>query len=180
VPATVGSDGFATFSAVKAINVDGIVTAYGAKYDGSKIVLTPVTEIPANTGVIIEAAAGTYTIPAINSVSALGSINELQVSDGSVKGNGTSIYALGKDKTTSKVGFILVKSGTTIPEGKAYLNIAGGAREFIGFGDEDATGIDAVKQSAKADNLYFNLAGQRVAQPTKGLYIVNGKKVIVK
>ena len=119
-------------------------------------------------------------IPAINSASALGSINELLVSDGSVKGNGTSIYALGIDKNTSKVGFILVKSGTSIPAGKAYLNIVASGREFIGFGDEDATGIEAVKQNAKADNQYFNLAGQRVTQPTKGLYIVNGKKVIVK
>ena len=177
VPATVGSDGFATFSAVKAINVDGIVTAYGAKYDGSKIVLTPVTEIPANTGVIIEAAAGTYTIPAINSASALGSINELQVSNGSVTGNGSTIYALGKKGT--KVGFIKVANGVTIPAGKAYLVISASARDFIGF-DEDATGIEAVQQEAKADTQYFNLAGQRVAQPAKGLYIVNGKKVIIK
>ena len=177
VSATVGADGFATYSAVKAINVDGIVTAYGAKYDGSKIVLTPVTKIPANTGVIIEAAAGTYTIPAINSASALGSSNELQVSNGSVTGNGSTIYALGKKGT--KVGFIKVADGVTIPAGKAYLVISASARDFIGF-DEDATGIEVVQQEAKADTQYFNLAGQRVAQPTKGLYIVNGKKVIVK
>ena len=30
------------------------------------------------------------------------------------------------------------------------------------------------------DKVVYNLAGQRVAQPTKGLYIVNGKKVIIK
>ena len=54
-----------------------------------------------------------------------------------------------------------------------------GARDFLGF-DDDTTGIESVEQSTKADNLYFNLAGQRVVQPTKGLYIVNGKKVIIK
>lgn len=44
---------------------------------------------------------------------------------------------------------------------------------------KDGTAISAVKlqKSAAADE-YFNLAGQRVAQPTKGLYIVNGKKII--
>jgi len=74
-----------------------------------------------------------------------------------------------------------VKNGTKIPAGKAYIVIAGGsAREFIGFGENETTGIEAVQQNAKADNQYFNLAGQRVAQPTKGLYIVNGKKVIIK
>jgi hypothetical protein len=45
-----------------------------------------------------------------------------------------------------------------------------------------ATGITNVAKSQEqtANSQYFNLAGQRVAQPTKGLYIVNGKKVIVK
>ena len=47
---------------------------------------------------------------------------------------------------------------------------------------DGGTGIAAVAKSQEqtANSQYFNLAGQRVAQPTKGLYIVNGKKVIVK
>ena len=46
----------------------------------------------------------------------------------------------------------------------------------------DATGIANVAKSQEqtANSQYFNLAGQRVAHPAKGLYIVNGKKVIVK
>ena len=44
---------------------------------------------------------------------------------------------------------------------------------------KDGTAISAVKaQKAAAEGEYFNLAGQRVAQPAKGLYIVNGKKII--
>lgn len=34
--------------------------------------------------------------------------------------------------------------------------------------------------SEKVNSQYFNLAGQRIAQPTKGLYIVNGKTYLVK
>ena len=46
---------------------------------------------------------------------------------------------------------------------------------------DDATGIDAtLVNSEKVNSQYFNLAGQRVAHPAKGLYIVNGKKVLVK
>ena len=179
-PVSVGATGFASYGFARPVNVDGVVSAYAAKYSGSSIVLTPVTEIPAGEGVIIEAPAGEYGVCSIRSAVALGDVNQLLVSDGKIVGNGTSIYALGKDKTTSKVGFILVKNGITIPEGRAYLNITGNAREFIGFGDEDATGVETIKQEAKADNQYFNLSGQRVAQPTKGLYIVNGKKVIIK
>jgi hypothetical protein len=45
--------------------------------------------------------------------------------------------------------------------------------------DAVITGITTVKsQKAAAADEYFNLAGQRIAQPTKGLYIVNGKKII--
>ena len=42
------------------------------------------------------------------------------------------------------------------------------------------TGIQNVNRETITNNRYYNLAGQRVAQPTKGMYIVNGKKVIIK
>lgn len=42
------------------------------------------------------------------------------------------------------------------------------------------TGIKTIQGSAKTSEVAFNLAGQRLAQPTKGLYIINGKKVFVK
>ena len=173
----VGDAGYSTFSASKAVKMRG-VTAYSAKVVGSSVQLTEVTEVPAGAGVIIEAAKGTYKVPVIESASEIDAINDLQVSNGSVEGDG-SIYALGKKD--DKVGFMKVKSHVAVPAGKAYIVIAGGsAREFIGFGENETTGIEAVQQNAKADNQYFNLAGQRVAQPTKGLYIVNGKKVIIK
>ena len=107
--------------------------------------------------------------------------NELLVSNGSITGNSSTIYALGKKNDV--VGFMKVKNGTKIPAGKAYLVIPPtvGALDFIGFADEDVTGVNEVKgQKKEGRSEYFNLAGQRVAQPTKGLYIVNGKKVILK
>ena len=173
---TVGAAGWTTFSYNKAIGL-GAINAYSAKYESGYVKLTKVTAAPANTGVIIEAAPGTYKIPTLESAAPLDD-NELLVSDGSIVGNGSTIYAL--TKKDDKVGFMKVKDGVKIPAGKAYLNVAGGgARDFLGF-DDETTGIEAVEQAAKADNQYFNLAGQRVAQPTKGLYIVNGKKVIIK
>lgn len=174
---TVGSAGWTTFSYNKAIGLGGI-NAYSAKYQSGYVKLTKITAAPANTGVIIEAAPGTYKIPTLDSAADLED-NDLLVSDGTITGNGSTIYAL--SKKDDKVGFMKVKSGVAIPAGKAYLVIASGdARDFLGF-DDETTGIEAVEQQAtKADNQYFNLAGQRVAQPTKGLYIVNGKKVVIK
>ena len=47
---------------------------------------------------------------------------------------------------------------------------------------KETTGIENVANSKErtANSLFFNLAGQRVPNPRKGLYIVNGKKVIMK
>ncbi len=175
----VGDAGYSTFSANKAVKMRG-VTAYAAKYQDGHIALTPVTNVPANTGVIIEAAKNNYKVPVIESAESIASVNDLLVSNGTVTGNSSTIYALGKKG--DKVGFMRVKTDVTIPSGKAYLVIpTAGARDFIGFADDDVTGVNVVKgQMEDERSEYFNLAGQRVAQPTKGLYIVNGKKVILK
>lgn len=175
---TIGESGYATCRFSRPVNVEGVVTAYTASYDGSKIVLTPVTKIPAGAGVVIEAAEGEYEVITIRNASAL-SNNDLAISDGTVAGDGSTIYALGNVGGVS--GFVKVKNGTVIPMGKAYLTIAGGnARDFIGLFDDDVTGINEIEAAKTNVEGYFNLAGQRVAQPTKGLYIVNGKKVIIK
>ena len=174
----VGSAGFTAFSSDNGFATSDIVTAYGAKYDGNKIVLTPVTEIPAGAGVIIEAAEGTYKVPVIEGASSIASVNDLLVSDGTAKSDG-SYYALANK--SQGVGFYKVKSGLAVPAGKPYLVIsAGGAPDFLGFDGDDTTSISEMNVKDQADGTYFNLAGQRVAQPTKGLYIVNGKKVVIK
>ena len=172
----VGPSDWASYScATKAVSL-GEAKGYKVKYEGGNILLEAVTQVPAGEAVLIE-GAGAYSFSVIPSAAAITG-NELLVSDGSITGDGSTIYALGKKGDV--VGFAKVKSGATVPAGKAYLVIGGGgARDFIGF-DDETTGIESVKQQAKADNQYFNIAGQRVAQPTKGLYIVNGKKVIIK
>ena len=67
---------------------------------------------------------------------------------------------------------------------RAYITqtASGGARMAVNFnleGDEVA-GISTVNSEAPNYNRYYDMQGRRVAQPTKGLYIVNGKKVLVK
>ena len=70
-------------------------------------------------------------------------------------------------------------STATIKSFRAYLTDVSGARE-ITFEDETTGLTDVSSKMSDGRGECFNLAGQRVAQPTKGLYIVNGKKVIVK
>ncbi len=79
--------------------------------------------------------------------------------------------------------FVKSVSGT-IPANRGYLVVPADEPQAhtlsIALGDE-ANGISEVVETAKMNNgQYYNLQGQRVAQPTKGLVIVNGKKMIVK
>ncbi|MBP3788560.1 MAG: hypothetical protein J6I52_02975 [Prevotella sp.] len=66
---------------------------------------------------------------------------------------------------------------------KITVSSEGGAaaREFIGFGSDETTGIKIVEnESKKCDHAVYTISGQRVQKPGKGLCIVNGRKVILK
>ena len=98
----------------------------------------------------------------------------------------TAITTISGDYTNfglSNGSFVKISDGT-LPANKAYLpiltaNVPSNARLSIIFEDE-TTGISNVESHMMNVEGYYNLAGQKVAQPTKGLYIVNGKKVIIK
>ena len=140
-----------------------------------------VTKIPAETPVILHAATeGTYTLTRAALGISLDDVtsNELQVSDGNVTGDGT-IYVLNKNP---EIGFYLLNQGKTLAEGKCYLQIEKNGAKFIGFHFEgEATGIAGLESANdKLQGTVYNLAGQRVATPAHGLYIVNGKKVFIK
>ncbi len=176
---TVTSAGYAT-CVTKAktdfSKTDGI-TAYIASVNGSKVKLTEVTKVPAGTGVILKGAAADYTLQPTTEATDDITGNELLVSNGTVTGDGT-IYVLGQN-SEGKVGFGLLKTGEVLAAGKAYLKISDASRSFIDI-DDNVTGIQQVKGSKSQVESYYNLNGQRVAQPTKGVYIVNGKKIIIK
>lgn len=179
---TIGS-GYATFGYPFAVDLSGLSEgqdAYTVTVIGDKAQLTSVKgkRIPANTGIILE-GSGNVTIPLTTDATDDITGNELLVSDGNVTGDGSTIYVLADGG--NGVGFYLLKSDKKVLAGKAYLEVTGSnSPSFIGIGD-DTTGIDEV--SSKTEEVrsdYFDLQGRRVAQPIKGLYIVNGKKVIVK
>ena len=179
----IGSTGYATFGYPFAVYLSGLSEgqdAYTVTVSGDKALLTSVKgmKIPANMGIILKGSNGdaislSLTTEAPDDITG----NELLVSDGTVTGDESgTIYVLANG--TSGVGFYLVEEGSAITAGKAYLSVP----QFIGFGDDnETTGIQTVANSQQsAANSYYDLQGRRVAQPTKGLYIVNGKKVVIK
>lgn len=169
---------FSSAYAVDCANLPSGVKAYKVStVAGGKATAEEVTEaVKAETGLILVAtAAGNYNIPVAASGSDISATNLLKaaVTEKTVAAN--EAYGLSEGK------FYLLEAGT-IPAGKAYLqasDITAAPELSIVFGGE-ATGIDTVKGEGFTVNGYYNLNGQRVAQPTKGLYIVNGHKVVIK
>ena len=144
--------------------------------------------IPAGTPVLLKATtANTYTLTEkIGDATAVPAGNLLYGSDTETTttggGAGAKYYAL--QDGANGIGFYwMATGGAAFTSGahKAWLAlpVAVGAPFFTLEGG--TTGINQVNgEGLKAQGEYYNLAGQRVAQPTKGLYIVGGKKVIVK
>lgn len=182
VDVKVSKAGWATWVAPRNVRFDE-GEAYTVKVIGDVANLTNVTEIPANTAVVLKGEQGTevtVTATVIKDNVVLETANDLKASKGEVVGNGKIYVLANKD---DKVGFYLLKEESTLPSGKAYLELEDNqeVRGFIGFNDNETTGISTTLMNNEAkNNEYYNLAGQRVAQPTKGLYIVNGKKLIIK
>ncbi len=96
-----------------------------------------------------------------------------------------NVYVLG-NKESAGVAFYKLKSTGTIRANKAYLkaNNSAAANAFFTFDfDATATGVDSINaqdSEENADIKIYDLQGRRVANPGKGIYIVNGKKVLMK
>ena len=192
VDATVGTYEWATFSnASKALDFTGVidVDAYLVTgHSGTAITKTKLTgTVPANTGLLLNGEANTYTIPVVASSSTDVSANLLKAGDGSSISaeSGKTKYVLGVE--SEKATFLkIVSTPATVPTGKAYLefNEKISAREFLDIDiDGVSTGINMVNGEGLKVNgseTYYDLQGRRVLYPTKGLYIVNGKKVVIK
>ena len=142
------------------------------------------TTIPANTPVLVEATEGTYTFTAETIWQA--AVSDVSSSDNALTGVfsktivPTGAYIL--TNTDEGLGFRLVDGTTNFVEAnRAYFSVDGAtaARIGIDFGGE-TTAVLSVALATQQTEQVYNLQGQRVDQPRHGLYIINGKKVIVK
>ena len=80
--------------------------------------------------------------------------------------------------------FVWVKDAGTLAAGKCWIELekseSAGARALSIVFDGETTGISSVKTAATIEGNCYDLSGRKVAKPTKGLYIVNGRKVVIK
>lgn len=147
------------------------------------------TVLPAGAAVVLKGAEGIHTFaPSSNNADALTG-NLLQAAteditcDASLYGR---MYVL--NKVNDKVGFYRLKQNSVLVEGRAYLIIdeepSGEAKTFLPFNfTEETSTPTAIEQPVVkeiASDVIYNLNGQRVTNPTRGLYIIGGKKVFIK
>jgi len=148
--------------------------------------------IPANTGVMIFANEGKYKLypsqlaPTEIVESKLhGVVKNTSVTALSQLEGGASIYVLSRG-VSEYTGFKVVGSTVkTIPAYKAYLPIEQSVLVKSiqwTFDSSESTDINLLGKERSNDGVdsVFDLSGRRVSKPTKGLYIINGKKVMIK
>lgn len=176
---------FATYVPTFNVVAPADVKVYTAKVneDKSAVVLTEVSAgsvIAKGTPVLVGAEAGSYTFEASAGEATTVADNDLKAAAADTKGDGATIYALVEQD--GKAVFAPLKEGVAVSLGHAYLKLpAASATRFysIQFGGE-TTGINEVNAAAKADGAYYTLQGVKTSKAAKGIYIHNGKKVVIK
>jgi hypothetical protein len=187
---SVGDAGLATYTSDMSLDyttVSASLIPYKATINGTTVTLTKATVVPAGEGVLLRSVSGeavdiavpvaSYSAWAAADNAFVGTIKEITVYQ--TEGNTTN-YVLSQEGEA--VGFFKASSvGTSVGANKAYLPVTStSSRLAVVFVDE-ATGIADVnaREGEKSSDIY-TLSGMRVAAPQKGLYIMNGKKVIIK
>ena len=194
----VSSAGYATYVSNYNLDFSSATTkAYKVKVDEKAVAtLTPVSQVPAKTPVLLYVSGGNgegEAIPVTSEAVAAVTGNDLVAGEGAEVATYETVVSENDytnmilNNGTEGIGFYFAND-KTVAANRAYLHIptdmapaASSARPMV-INFEGMTGINSVKgeESMVNGSETYNLQGQRVAQPTKGLYIINGKKVMMK
>lgn len=152
--------------------------------DGNTIKTTEIGDsiVTKGQGVMLKSSTGNIVMTKVDNGSRDSYVGNSLVGTSHSISNPGNAYVLNY-KTSRGVAFYKLSSTGTIGANKAYLvaNSTAAARAFFAFDTDATTGIDKVNaQNSEKEVKAFDLQGRRVAKPANGLYIVNGKKVIMK
>ncbi len=207
---SIGKASFAAPVDLDFTNVSGLKAFTATGYDKSTktIWLTRVMKVQKGEGVLLKGDPNSYEIPSAAVQSSYENMfvgntsgEEIQVQETSEDGSQTNYYLSGKDGS-----FVSVNGFAKIGNNKCYLALptsmvavsstrsAEDSYKFeepeviklpidfksIGGDDDGTTGVKEVKSGEAKSEKWFTLQGQRVENPGKGIYIRNGKKVVIK
>lgn len=182
---TVTTLGYASFSWPKALDFtnSGLTAFIATTCNGSSLRLEPVTKVPANTGLILKGSAGsenTYSLKTTKEATDDVSSNLLSSNTaGEYTVESDDIYVL-SNLDDGKPGFYLASQGIHVAKYKSYLQYPAGARRGLSFDEGTTTGIIDHSSATTADHNYYDLQGRRIDNPSSGIYVKAGKKLVIK
>ena len=174
-------------------NVEGLkaYAATGYKSNSQVVILTRLQTAAAGTGLFIKGEPGEYTVPVLEDTDEhtlnllVGTLEQTTVN--STDGNMSNFkFTIIEGEDTPM--FYQFEDNTPYSANRAYLQIptawlpatAAQKSVSISFEEGETTGIDEVEEPTTDEGIIYNLQGQKVENPTRGIYIVNGKKVFIK
>ena len=158
----------------------GLEAYYGKSQEVGTLKLEQATAVPANQGVVLKGTADTYTLSIATAAVTPIESNVLEGTNKLLEGITTDdYYTLGA--VDGVVGFYHPLA-TQLKANRAYISEVGGnVNAFtLVFEEGTQTAISQTETALGVSNVYYDLSGRRIATPGKGLYIKNGKKVLVK
>jgi hypothetical protein len=207
---SIGKASFAAPVDLDFTNVDGLKAFTATGYDKSTktIWLTRVMKVQKGEGVLLKGDAKEYEIPSVAVQSSYMNMfvgntsgDKIQVQEKSEDGSQTNFYLKGDGTFVSVNGYVNIgnnKCYLELPTSMVAVASTRGAEanyileeaeiiklpiSFRSIGN-DGDGTTGIKDQSSMFNVqsdaYYTLQGQRVAKPGKGLYIHNGKKVVIK
>ena len=176
---TIDNFGWATLVlGYNAILPEGVKAYIVSSVENTAINLQEVNVVPANVPVLLNAAEGTYEFKYTSETAEVENNELFGYTIQQDKAEGDGIYAL-TDNTESAVFGKFV--GTTHKAFKAYLRVpvTENPVRYLEFNFGEETGIESVEGAENnAEVVVYDLAGRRVKSALKGIFIVNGNKVI--
>ncbi len=184
VEATVTKAGWSSWVTTANVSIPSGVTAYTVtSATTAAATLKAVTDAVADTPLLLydgkTTEADTYTFPIVKSATDHSGTNKLAYV-GTGETISSNVYVLYNGY--EGIGFYLW-DGANLPERQVYLpksNVPSSVKAFLPLADGMATDDIRSVHAAAADHTMYNLQGQRVQHPSRGIYVVNGRKVWVK
>ena len=157
-------------------SAEGIEAYIVDKIDGDFYTVKEIEKVPASTGIIIKAKAGDYEVAYCDDVEAVAD-NKLEIVTPGVRVlPGSFIYQDGQ----TGLGFYKLTEATTLPENSVYLPADVSTSEFIKETNDITTGVSEISTEASLPKAVYDLSGRKVSYPERGIYIIDGRTVIVK
>ena len=150
--------------------------------------------IPKQTGFILKGTAGstvTYraNLTGVTEVDVTGNLLVGTATEQEISGAGYKYYLFGKGAVGQGFYYQTGRDGNSIklPAHRAGLKLSASGPDFapakeliFNFDDATTTGINTVQPAVeKKNDVIYDLQGRRVTNPSRGIYIVNGKKVVI-